>query len=227
MLRIGGFIPFSTTDYPGQLAAVVFCQGCPWRCAYCHNPHLLPAKGVESHAWEDVLAFLHTRRGLLDAVVFSGGEATAQAALGDTLRAVRALGFRIGLHTAGMYPQRLAALLPLLDWVGLDIKAPRAAYARITGAPADVDAVYASLGMILDSGIAHEVRTTWHPHLLDDAELRAMVGELRAAGIDALVVQETRTIGTAMRLPEIRGADRDGLCAALHGMRHVSQRAAY
>ena len=82
-LRIGGFTPFTTTDYPGQLAAVVFCQGCPWRCAYCHNPHLLPVEGPESHAWPDLLRFLASRRGLLDAVVFSGGEPTLQGGLAD------------------------------------------------------------------------------------------------------------------------------------------------
>lgn len=226
VLRIGGFIPFSTSDYPGQISAVVFCQGCPWRCTYCHNPHLLPAKGAESHSWEDVLAFLRTRRGLLDAVVFSGGEATAQAALSDAMRAVRALGFRVGLHSAGMYPRRVAELLPLLDWVGLDIKAPRSAYARIVNAPADAAAVYDSLAMIQKSGIAYEVRTTWHPRLFDAADLRTLIGELRAAGVHQMVVQETRTIGTTVRMTEIRDADRDGLRAALRGMRQVSYRAA-
>ncbi len=223
-LRIGGFTPFSTTDYPGQLAAVVFCQGCPWRCAYCHNPHLLPARGAERHAWADVLDFLAARRGLLDAVVFSGGEATAQAALADALAAVRAQGFRVGLHTAGMYPQRLAVLLPLLDWVGLDIKAPRAGYARIVNAPADAAAVYDSLRMIRASGIAHEVRTTWHPLLFDATDLRAMVAELCAAGVDELVVQEARSIGAMTRLPDIRDADRVALRTALRGMRRVSHR---
>ena len=41
-LKVGGVTPFSATDYPGKLAAVVFVQGCPWRCGYCHNPHLQP-----------------------------------------------------------------------------------------------------------------------------------------------------------------------------------------
>ena len=44
-LRVGGFVPFTLTDYPDALAAVVFCQGCPWRCAYCHNPHLIAPRG--------------------------------------------------------------------------------------------------------------------------------------------------------------------------------------
>ena len=77
-LRIGGLTPLSTTDYPGQLAAAVFCQGCPWRCGYCHNPHLIPATVKQGIDWVEVMRFLERRRGLLDAVVFSGGEPTLQ-----------------------------------------------------------------------------------------------------------------------------------------------------
>ncbi len=78
-LRVGGFVPFTSTDYPGALAAVVFCQGCPWRCGYCHNPHLIAARGDDERDFARIVDWLGTRRGLLDAVVFSGGEPTAQA----------------------------------------------------------------------------------------------------------------------------------------------------
>ena len=71
-IRVGGLTPLSSTDYPGYLAAVVFCQGCPWRCGYCHNPHLVPGTKEAAVAWDEVMAFLHKRQGLLDAVVFSG-----------------------------------------------------------------------------------------------------------------------------------------------------------
>ena len=90
--RIGGFVPFSATDYPDHLSAVVFCQGCPWRCGYCHNVHLQPATNATELAWNSILSFLERRRGLLDAVVFSGGEPTLQHALAGAMRAVKALG---------------------------------------------------------------------------------------------------------------------------------------
>ena len=80
-LNVGGLTPFSTTDYPGMLAAVVFCQGCPWRCDYCHNPHLLPRKHPGGVEWSQVRDLLLRRQGLLDAVVFSGGEPTLQKEL--------------------------------------------------------------------------------------------------------------------------------------------------
>jgi pyruvate formate lyase activating enzyme len=73
VLRVGGLTRLSATDYPGKLAAVVFCQGCAWRCDYCHNPELQPPRSTGEIAWPEVLAFLERRKGLLDAVVFSGG----------------------------------------------------------------------------------------------------------------------------------------------------------
>jgi pyruvate formate lyase activating enzyme len=87
-LRIGGVAPFSATDFPGRLAAVVFCQGCPWDCRYCQNPHLIPRAKTQV-AWTDMLAFLKRRRRLLDGVVFSGGEPTLQTGLREAMRAAR------------------------------------------------------------------------------------------------------------------------------------------
>jgi pyruvate formate lyase activating enzyme len=104
-LSVGGITAFTTVDYPDHLAAVVFCQGCPWRCRYCHNQHLQPRRSASPTrwTWERLEAFLGDRRGLLEAVVFSGGEPTAQPALAEAMQAVRAMGFLIGLHTAGIF----------------------------------------------------------------------------------------------------------------------------
>lgn len=191
-LRIGGFTPFTTTDYPGALAAVVFCQGCPWRCSYCHNPHLLPVDGPETHAWADILAFLETRRGLLDAVVFSGGEPTLQRGLGEAMQAVKAIGFKVGLHSAGMYPDRLAAVLPRVDWIGLDIKAPKDVYPSITGVPGSGVPVFNSLKHVIDSGIAYQLRCTWNPGLFSESRISELIGELSALGGDRLSLQSCR-----------------------------------
>lgn len=197
MLRVGGLTPLSTTDWPGMLAAVVFCQGCPWRCGYCHNPDLIPPRGDKEIPWEDVLAFLRRRQGLLDGVVFSGGEPTLQAGLADAMREVRALGFRIGLHTGGAYPRRLAEVLPLVDWVGMDAKAPFADYARVTGFEGSGKRAQASLECLLASGIDHEIRTTVHPALLADAEVVGLARELSARGVKHYVLQPFRTQGCA------------------------------
>jgi len=220
---VGGLTPLSTVDWPGELAAVVFCQGCAWNCPYCHNAPLRPfsaaaaspgatgavapdapsgAGGAEALTWAGVLDWLATRQGLLDAVVFSGGEPLLQPGLARAMRNVRGLGFKVGLHTSGMDPAALARVLPLTDWVGLDMKAPRAAYDRVTGRlggalrpvgggsasvhahdslasrTGGAGAAWASLDLVRKSGAAFELRTTWHPDLLSCDELTDLAREL-------------------------------------------------
>ena len=152
-LHIGGLTPFSATDYPGCFAAVVFCQGCPWRCGYCHNPHLIPPHSQGEICWTDVMHFLRRRIGILDAVVFSGGEPTLQQGIAEAMQEVRNLGFLVGLHSAGAYPAQLKKLLPLLDWVGLDIKAPFADYEKITGVPGSGVPARECAQFLIESGV--------------------------------------------------------------------------
>jgi pyruvate formate lyase activating enzyme len=196
-LRVGGLVPFTTTDYPDALAAVIFCQGCPWKCGYCHNPHLLPARGESEDDFERILGWLASRRELLDAVVFSGGEPTAQVELGSAIDAVRAMGFMIGLHTAGAYPRRLAGILPRVDWVGLDVKAPAADYGLVTGVPGSGRAALASLDLVCRGGAAYEVRTTVHPTLTPPAALERLARELAERGLQRWVLQIFRASGCA------------------------------
>ena len=196
-LRVGGFVPFTCNDYPDALAAVVFCQGCPWRCGYCHNPHLIAASGDDERDFPRILAWLSTRKGLLDAVVFSGGEPTLHAELGAAIDAVRALGFAIGLHTAGAYPKRLARVLPKVDWVGIDVKAPIAEYANVTGVPGSGLAALTSLDLIRKARVAYEVRTTVHPVLMPSDALEQLGRELAARGVNRWVLQPFRPTGCA------------------------------
>ena len=187
---MGGLTPLTTIDFPGRLAAVVYCQGCPWRCSYCHNPELLDATAPAILPWPQVRAFFETRRGLLDGVVFSGGEPTLQAALPAALAEVRAMGFATGLHTGGMYPERLAGLLPLLDWVGLDIKAPRHRYDAITGVPGSGERAWASLQQVVQGGVPCECRTTWHAGLFHQGELQQLGRALADIGVTHWALQQ-------------------------------------
>jgi anaerobic ribonucleoside-triphosphate reductase activating protein len=211
-LQVGGLTPFTSIDFPGRLCAVVFVQGCPWRCAYCHNPHLQRRGVAAGPGWPGVLSWLRTRVGLLDAVVFSGGEPTLDPALPEAAAAVRALGFEIGLHSAGIYPQRLQAMLTQVDWVGLDIKAPLrdcARQARITGVPDGAQPVRRSLGALVRqhraSGLAFECRTTVHPALLDEPALLLLADELSHAGVANWVLQPCRVQGSTGALPPVPG----------------------
>ena len=194
-LRIGGFEPFSLCDWPDRIVATLFLQGCPWRCPYCHNPGLLDAAAKTDLTFDGILTFLESRRGLLDGVVFSGGEPTLQRALLPAMDAVRNMGFRIGLHSGGAYPERLRDVLPLTDWIGFDIKAPSYAYDRMTGTPKSADRAMTSLDLVLESGIDYEVRTTVHEGLLSSADLETLDRELDARGVKNRKRQIFRTAG--------------------------------
>lgn len=196
-LKVGGITPFTATDFPGKLSAVVFVQGCPWRCGYCHNPHLQVRTPDSPIAWDEVMALLARRVGLIDAVVFSGGEPTMDPGLAPAIQAVRALGYQVGLHTGGTHPQRLKTVLSLLNWVGLDIKAGFEDYRHITrvaqsGAPAQ-----RSLEALLSSGIDYECRTTAHPDLLSPEALLKLGLQLSAMGVTHYALQIFRAQGCA------------------------------
>jgi len=195
-MRIGGVTALSSLDYPDALSAVVFCRGCPWRCPYCQNAALREiGPGEEGQEFSRFVDWLEGRRGLLDAVVFSGGEPTLQPGLSEAMTTVRDMGFRIGLHTAGIFPKTLAGVLPLCDWVGLDIKAPRALYARASGMIGGDRAAFASLGLLREAGVTFETRTTWHAALFDEAALTRLAGELAEEDAGTWMVQAFRPNG--------------------------------
>lgn len=196
-LDVGAFTPLSATEWPGQQAAVVYVQGCPWRCHYCHNPSLQSRSDRNPHAWERVWETLTHRQGHLDAVVFSGGEPTLDVGLPRAMMQVKELGFRVGLQTAGLYPSRLAACLPLVDWVALDIKTAFETYKSVTSVPASGEPAKACLDLVLHSGKDHELRTTWHPDLLTESILTHLARMLKAMGARHWVLQSYRaTPGT-------------------------------
>lgn len=194
-VSVGGVTSFSATDYPGLLSTVVFVQGCPWRCGYCHNPHLQSRSKADYRRWADLCSLLARRQGLIDAVVFSGGEPCADAALASSIKQVRALGFKVGLHTAGMYPRRLAEVLGQLDWVALDVKGAADQYDGITGRPDSARPVFESLDLVLGSGVSCEVRTTLQPGLHTEAGVRQLAHQLHSRGVTHYALQEFRATG--------------------------------
>ncbi|MBN1676519.1 MAG: anaerobic ribonucleoside-triphosphate reductase activating protein [Kiritimatiellae bacterium] len=198
-LAIADLTPFSTVDWPDRICATVFVQGCPWRCPYCYNRSLQPVVRPGRLPWDAVVERLSARRGFIDGIVFSGGEPLMQPALAGALRHTRAIGFAAGLHTAGYAPEFLRELIAagLLDWVALDIKGPRALYPRITGDPQSGTLAFKSLAVVLESGVAHELRTTVYRRILTPADLEATAAAVAAAGGGSLVLQACRDAGGA------------------------------
>jgi pyruvate formate lyase activating enzyme len=167
-MKIGGFVKSSLVNYPGKVAAVIFTQGCNFRCPYCHNPKLVyPELFTDPIPWEEVFDFLKKRRDLLEGVVFCGGEPALQEDLLEAVFKVRSLGYAVKLDTNGSKPDVLAKVLPYLDYVAMDIKAPFGdAYNCASGISVDDYEIRRSMLLIRAAGLPYEFRTTVHPRFM-------------------------------------------------------------
>lgn len=177
-MLIGGFMPFSLSDYPGHPAAVVFTQGCNFRCPFCHNGDLLSPVRPQGQlvAEETVFELLKKRSGRLQGVVITGGEPTLQEDLMPFMRRIREHGLKVKLDTNGSRPHVVREVLKehLADYIAMDIKAPLAVYSRLAGVRADAAAIEESIGLIASSGIPHEFRTTRVEPLLSESDCAAI-----------------------------------------------------
>ncbi len=154
----------SLIEYPGKISAVVFTQGCNLRCPYCHNPELVE-KGLFSKPVDEneIFTFLEKRKGKLDGIVVTGGEPALQKGLLDFMRKIKDMGFLIKLDTNGTLTNVLEDVTErqLADYIAMDIKGPANKYPEIAGTPVNMDSIFKSIQLIMDSGIDYEFRTTW------------------------------------------------------------------
>jgi pyruvate formate lyase activating enzyme len=161
---IGGFQRFSLIDFPGKICAIVFTQGCNFRCPYCHNPELVDAKRPSTGTFseQEVTSFLERRKGKLDALTITGGEPLMQPDLEDLLSRVRALGYLIKLDTNGSFPRRLEGIIhsKSVDYLAMDIKATPEKYRSVIRKDVDISKILESITLIKNSGLDHEFRTT-------------------------------------------------------------------
>ncbi len=176
-MKIGGLIKFTLIDFPGRPAAVVFTQGCNFRCRYCHNPELVyPHLYMEPMPQEELFAFLTRRQGTLEGVVVTGGEPTIHADLLDFMAQIKAMGFALKLDTNGTRPEvlREAYARKLVDYVAMDLKAPLEKYALITGVDFNPAVLKESMQLIVQSGVPYEFRTTYDKTVLTDNDIEAI-----------------------------------------------------
>lgn len=190
-LIVGGVVSLSTVDYPDYISSVIFLQGCGWRCKYCHNQHLQPIELAYSLPWEDILELLNSRRGFVDAVVFSGGEPLIQSALPDAMHEIRRMGFMVGLHTAGAIPKMLDRVLPLVNWTGFDVKNAFDDYEKITGVPKSGELAQESLKLLLETNANFEVRITMHESLQTEV-IEKLLRNLAEMGVKKVALQKCR-----------------------------------
>lgn len=180
-MRIGGLQKFSFIDYPNKTSAIIFTQGCNFRCEYCHNPELVYYNMYQIPVPEEqVIAFLESRKNQLDAVVITGGEPTLQPNLIDFIKKVKDMGFLVKLDTNGSNPQVLEQIInqKLVDFIAMDIKAPFDKYNLVCCVPVDIDDIKLSIKLIKNSGIKFLFRTTYDKSKLFDKDIQTMTNFL-------------------------------------------------
>jgi len=173
-MKIGGLQKVSLIDYPGEISSIIFLQGCNFKCPYCHNPELVDSKLFGQCIDEkDVLEFLKTRIGKIDAVTITGGEPTIQNDLTPFIKRIKKMGFAVKLDSNGSRPEVIQKLLSekLLDFIAMDIKAPLAKYEKIARVPLKTDSIKESIKIILKSKIPYEFRTTVVKSLIAESDI--------------------------------------------------------
>lgn len=135
---------FGTVDGPG-VRYVVFFQGCPMRCKYCHNPDTWnKADGTPMEA-DDIIAKFERNRSFYrtGGITATGGEPLMQIEfLTELFAKAKERGIHTCLDTSGILydeeneglMQKFAKLFPVTDLVMLDIKhMEEDAHRRLTG----------------------------------------------------------------------------------------------
>jgi pyruvate formate lyase activating enzyme len=169
--------PFTLLDYPHKSACILWFAGCNMRCLYCYNPEIVLGKGTIST--EKVLSFLQSRKKLLDAVVFSGGECLLHKNILSLIETVKKMGFLVKIDTNGSRPEILQQLIKnkWIDYVALDFKAMPSHFEKITQSKLFL-LFEQSLQFLIKNGLPFEVRTTVHSDLISEKEMRLMISYL-------------------------------------------------
>lgn len=184
---IGGLQKTTLIDYPGKIAATIFLLGCNFKCPWCYSRELVLQKEIENHPKlpeEYIFDFLKEKKGMLDGVVICGGEPTLQKKLPDFCRKIKKLGFFIKLDTNGSNPEMLKELIKkeLVDYIAMDIKAPFSGkkYNKAVGLKSDLKKIKESVGVVRNSGIDFEFRTTIVPEIHELKDIEKIAKDLSA-----------------------------------------------
>jgi len=124
--RVHSFQSFGAVDGPG-IRYVIFLQGCPYHCPYCHNPDTQPMEGGTEYTVGELADRVERYRSYFGAeggVTVSGGEPLMQPAfLAAFFKECHARGISTCLDTAGRVPDdAVRAVLRHTDTVLCDIK---------------------------------------------------------------------------------------------------------
>jgi len=174
-----GIDTFSLLDFDNYVSVVLFTPTCNFRCPFCHNGETV-LKSNNQINFDDIIAYLKSKKGLIDAVVISGGEPTLMPELKERIQQIKNLGFLVKLDTNGTNPKSLKELIEsnLLDYVAMDIKNSLQAYSKTCGVlQVNEDEIIESIKLLKDNKVPYEFRTTLVAEYHDEESIKGL-GEL-------------------------------------------------
>ena len=166
-MKIGGFQKTSLLDYPNRISAIIWTVGCNFRCPFCYNKNLVDGN-VGLFSEDEILSFLKKRKGLLEGLSISGGEPLLQKDIAEFIAKVKKLGYLVKVDTNGTFPKILKELLDkkLIDYVSMDVKAPKKKYDQLAGVKVSVSKIDKSISIIKNDAPDYEFKTTFVPQFL-------------------------------------------------------------
>lgn len=198
-MLLAGLQKTSLIDFPDQISAVVFTQGCNFHCPYCHNKQLIPLKNQaekELMPEEYFFDFLKERKDLIDGVTITGGEPVLQPDLKDfILKIKRDYNLLVKVDTNATNPSKLKELidLALIDYLAVDIKFSWSRYQELAPKSLIKD-LKSSIALIMASELEYEFRTTVVPGLHDQSEIEKIAAQIK--GAPKYFIQNFRGVNT-------------------------------
>ncbi|MBQ9228042.1 MAG: anaerobic ribonucleoside-triphosphate reductase activating protein [Eubacterium sp.] len=183
-MKLHGIQKMTLLDFPGVVSCTVFLGGCDFRCPFCHNFELVDGTAQPVMDDSELIAFLESRKALLDGVAITGGEPCLHRELPQLMERIRSAGYKVKLDTNGYHPERLKEILDagLADYVAMDIKNSPEKYALTCGLETvDMEKITESIALLMNGSTDYEFRTTVIHELHEAADFEKMGAMIQGA----------------------------------------------
>lgn len=192
-MKILGLVKTSTVDYPGKLVSTIFLGGCNFDCEYCHNRALIkPEASAISISEEELLAFLQSRKSIIEGLCITGGEATIWGekliSLVRKIKIELGKNFLIKLDTNGSNPKFLKSYAKEFDYIAMDFKTID--YKKNLNFSDEI--IKESLDILKTSKVPYEIRITMYPPYINQSDFEAMAKVLK--GINKVILQKYKPV---------------------------------
>jgi pyruvate formate lyase activating enzyme len=172
-MKVGGIVDISTKDIPGKVCLVIFTVGCNFNCEFCHNKHLLLHDAGKNIDDEQLINQIKNNS-LVNSLSITGGEPSLQPEIINFIDKVAKLNKYISIDTNGTNPEFVKRILPFIDRVALDLKAPlnQKKYEQVSNSFVNSKNIINTFEILKNNeSFDFEIRTTYVKPLLDKKDI--------------------------------------------------------